>query len=106
MKRPTPRALAAAYEFFKPHEGEIAENLHRAELTVLERDEQVAEWIELSAKVISAQPEPKMDRGRPESGIAAASRDLGIERKDAQRAVKVASLTDEAKQAARGSSPK
>lgn len=65
------------------------------------RDEQVAEWIELSAKIISAQPEPKMDRGRPESGTRAAARELGIEKEAARRAVKVASLTDEAKQAAR-----
>src|SRR5690606_1456244 len=28
---------------------EIAENLHRAELTALERDEQVAKWIDLNA---------------------------------------------------------
>jgi hypothetical protein len=48
---------------------EIAENLHRAELTVLERDVQVARWIELtSAKKsepeISVQPAPKR-KGRP-----------------------------------------
>jgi hypothetical protein len=40
-------------------------------------------------------PKPK------EGGINAASRDLGIERKEAQRAVKIAGLSDEAKQAAR-----
>ncbi len=37
----------------------------RAELTALERDEQVAEWIELSAKIISGQSDPKIGRGRP-----------------------------------------
>lgn len=86
---------------------EIAENLHRAELTALERDEQVAKWVELNAdrqKAQSAPIESKRPDGkghRQESGINAASRELGIERTDAQRAVKVASLSDEAKEAAR-----
>lgn len=35
-------------------------------------------------------------RGRPESGISHAARQLGIEETDAKRAVKVASLTPEA----------
>lgn len=39
-------------------------------------------------------------RGRESKGINAASRDLGIDRTEAQRSVKVASLTPEAKQAA------
>ena len=83
---------------------EISENLHRAELTALQRDEQIARWIELTktkreataADQVSAQSAPKVT-GRPESGINAAARELGIERTDAQRAVKVASLTPEAK---------
>jgi ParB/RepB/Spo0J family partition protein len=76
---------------------EISENLDRAELTHLQRDEQLAEWIRLT-ETIPAQNAPKL--GRPESGINAASRDLGVERTDAQRAVKVASLSPEAKAAA------
>lgn len=81
---------------------EIAENLHRAGLTALERDEEVARWIELTeAKPISSQVATKFSaRGRPESGINAAARELGIDKDDAHRAVKVASLSDEAKQAA------
>lgn len=39
------------------------------------------------------QSAPKPQGGRPESGINAASRELGIEATDASRAVKVASLT-------------
>jgi ParB-like chromosome segregation protein Spo0J len=79
---------------------EISENLHRSELTALERDGHVARWIELTdAKRLSVQSAPKM-RGRPESGVNAAARGLGIESTDAKRAVKVASLTDEAKAAA------
>lgn len=86
---------------------EIAENLHRAELTVLERDEQVAKWIDLSANRQTAQNEPiesKRNDGkghRHEGGINAASRELGIQRMDAQRAVKVAGLSEQAKQVAK-----
>jgi ParB family chromosome partitioning protein len=83
----------------------IAENLHRAELTKLERDGFLSEWISLRDQ--SAQTEPieskRVDgKGhRPQSGINSASRELGIDRTDLQRAIKVASLSDEAKEAAR-----
>lgn len=77
---------------------EIAENLHRAELTKLDRDVMVAEWIKLTE--VSVQFAQK-GNGRPESGISAASRELGIERSDASRAVSVAAISDEAKDAAR-----
>lgn len=76
---------------------EISENLHRADLTVLERDTQVARWIELTklrqADAVSG------GRGN-EGGVRAASRDLGISEPDARRSVNVASLSDEAKEAA------
>jgi ParB family transcriptional regulator, chromosome partitioning protein len=84
---------------------EISENLHRIELTPLEHDKHVAKWIELCEqrgsvqKAQNAPIESKRDDGRghrQEGGINAASRELGIERTDAQRAVKVASLSDEA----------
>lgn len=77
---------------------EISENLHRADLSKLERDEQVAEWIKIKER-ISCQVDTK--RGRPESGVNAAARELGVQQTDAHRAVKVASLSDEAKDAAR-----
>ncbi|WP_442880600.1 ParB/RepB/Spo0J family partition protein [Aurantimonas sp. C2-5-R2] len=85
---------------------EIAENLHRSELTALQRDEQVARWIELTSArrslaegdVLSRQADAKP--GRPEGGVRAASRELGLSEADARRAVKVASLSGEAKQAA------
>lgn len=82
---------------------EIAENLHRAELTAAERDEHLARWIELteSKQKVLRQLDAKPQGGRPEGGIRAAARELGISEADARRAVKVASLSDEAKQAAR-----
>lgn len=80
---------------------EISENLHRAELTKLERDEQVAEWIELKERVNAVQIEPHKKRGQQPGGISAAAREIGVDETDAKRAVKVASLSDEAKKTAR-----
>jgi ParB-like chromosome segregation protein Spo0J len=79
---------------------EIAENLHRAELSVLERDEHVAEWLKL-ADVVFVQVEQKPKAGRPEGGISRASREIGVDRQDARRAKIVASLPDQAKEIAR-----
>jgi len=79
---------------------EIAENLHRSELTALERDQHIAKWIELADRRILVQIEPKMGRGRPQGGVRAASRDLGVQHNDALRAIKVASLSQNAKDAA------
>ena len=75
---------------------EIAENLHRAELTKLERAEQIEEWRELAAKMAqvapSAHPE---ERGQRKTAEA-----LGVTREEVQRAEKIAHITDEAKEAA------
>lgn len=86
---------------------EIAENLHRSELTKLERDDNIAEWIKITERLQSRQSdgnESKREDGRghrQEGGIAAASRELGVEESDARRSVRVSSLSDEAKDAAR-----
>jgi ParB-like chromosome segregation protein Spo0J len=83
---------------------EITENLHRAELTALERDEHIARWIELTeanTAEVSPQPVAKPEGGRPEGGVRDRARKLGIGREDARHAVKVASLSPEAKTAAR-----
>lgn len=83
---------------------EIAENLHRAELTVQERADHIAEWVKLTDEKVKAQVAPLTkphDRGRPNQGINAAVRELGIDRTEAQRAVKIAGISEEAKAAAR-----
>ena len=81
---------------------EIAENLHRAELSALERDEQVALWVRLNKERVNAsQVGTHNKRGQVPGGVNAAARELGIGKNDAHRAVKVAGLSDEAKQAAR-----
>lgn len=80
---------------------EIAENLHRADLKKLERDEQVAEWIKITDKLHASQTATHRQAGQQPGGINAAARELGIDKDDAHRAVKVAGLSDEAKDAAR-----
>jgi hypothetical protein len=82
---------------------EIAENLHRADLSKLERDEQISEWIKITERTSKSQNESlRADgRGGRPSGVENAARELGIHRHDAHRAVQVASLSEEAKDAAR-----
>ncbi len=103
---------------------EIAENLHRAELTALEHDQHLAEWIRLTEQIEAEKNAPpvleltrELDaeparRGRPKKqkpvqsepvsrkggrghhgGVRQAARELGVSQPDAQRALKVASLT-------------
>jgi hypothetical protein len=74
--------------------------LHRSELTALERAENIAEWVKLTDKLAQVGQVSKGGRGN-EGGIAAAARELGVERKVADRADKIAALSDEAKEAAR-----
>lgn len=73
----------------------------RAELTVQERADQIAEWVRLTEeKNIGATcADIQRGRGQPKGGINAAVRDLGIDRTEAQRAVKIASITPEARAA-------
>jgi ParB/RepB/Spo0J family partition protein len=94
----------------------ISENLHRNELNALDRAKQIAEWIRLTEEK-GGQPEPvssvataievssqvatKPQGGRPESGVRAAARDLGVGKDEAHRAVKIAGITPEAEEAAR-----
>jgi len=80
---------------------EITENLHRAELTALERSEQIARWAELTVAKVSQSATPCGGDQPHEKGIRKVARDLKLDKDDVQRAVKVSSLSDEAKRAAR-----
>jgi hypothetical protein len=84
---------------------EIAENLHRADLTTLQRNEQVAEWIVLTeadaAERVLSQVATKPLGGRPSVGIRAAARKLGVDKDSAYRATKIAKISSAAKDAAR-----
>lgn len=83
---------------------EISENLHRSELSALERAEQIAEWIRLAseadedADAISSQLGTKP--GRPEGGVNAAARNLGIAKTEAHRAADIAAMDPDAKKEA------
>jgi ParB/RepB/Spo0J family partition protein len=101
----------------------ISENLHRNELTALQRAEQIAEYarltkeklegrtedlVKLNGKMpsaeqtgISAQVDQKMPRGRPEGGESLAARKLGMDRSEVRRATRVDSIIPAAKEAAR-----
>ena len=88
---------------------EISENLHRAELSALERAEQVNEWLklteskpkELSNQVGSKVANDGTRRARPEGGKRAGAREIGVNREAADRAGKIAAISPEAKEAAR-----
>lgn len=71
-----------------PHEV-FAKNLQGAELTPLERSYYIAEWMRLTDEKgkAKAQVVPSAHTGgRPNKGINAATRELGLERTKAQRA--------------------
>ena len=66
----------------------------------MERDRLVAEWCRLVGREVSAQVAQKPQGGRPKGGESEAARQLGLDRDDVRRAIKVASLSPEAQQAA------
>ena len=70
-------------------------------LPQMERDRLVAEWCRLVGRdEVLAQVAPKVQNGRPKGGEREAARQLGLDRDDVRRAIKVASITPEAQQAA------
>jgi pyruvate/2-oxoglutarate dehydrogenase complex dihydrolipoamide acyltransferase (E2) component len=105
----------------------ISENLHRNELTALQRAEQIAEYARLMSgepedqKEVQVEPDdekaPQAPASEPEKvaqvapvyaggrgntgGVRAASRELGITRDEARRSVKIDSIAPAAKEAAR-----
>jgi hypothetical protein len=92
---------------------EIVENLHRAELTELERADQFAELTELRERraqkdqILDEADKPsqvetvsKGGRGK-KGGVREAARKAGITKDDAHRRMKIAGLPDAAKQVAR-----
>jgi ParB-like chromosome segregation protein Spo0J len=92
---------------------EISANLHRADLTPEEEDEQLAEWVRLfeADQAISGRKVQKKGPGRPKSGISEAARQLQVKgktheakRKRVAHAVKLTSVFQEAKEAAKKAS--
>jgi len=83
----------------------ISENLFRAELTVGQRAEQVAEYAKLAAEKRDAEKPGQVaqvsgGRGK-EGGDSRAARDLGMTREEVRRAKTIAALPEQTKQAAR-----
>jgi hypothetical protein len=79
----------------------ISENLHRVELTALERADQTAEWVKLTGRKVRQVAAVSFGGRGQEGGARAAARDLGVSDRDVRRALQIASLAPEAKQAAR-----
>lgn len=80
---------------------EIAENLHRAELTALERDENLEEWRRLTLEQVRQLGAPSGGQQPKDKGHRKTAKEFGVSEQDVRRAEKVASLTPEAKEAAR-----
>jgi ParB-like chromosome segregation protein Spo0J len=89
---------------------QISENLHRAELTVLDEAEQTAEWLELLKKLAPNQDRDAEKRGpgRPEGLKKKAAKELPIpgktdaaKQKTVDRRLKIADIDAAARQAAR-----
>jgi ParB-like chromosome segregation protein Spo0J len=91
---------------------EISENLHRAELTAIQRSLYIGRWVKLTAKKISLDQKDKSAQrgpistnetnprgsGRKAGGVNAAARELGITRQTAQRSVDIAEHLTQAAQ--------
>jgi len=77
----------------------IAENLHRSELTALERSEQIEEWRVLCEQNPNAQV--GHSGGKPQRGVSQTAKDLGVSRQEVERAEKIAKITPAAKEAAK-----
>jgi ParB-like chromosome segregation protein Spo0J len=77
---------------------ELVENLHRAELTKLQRDRQIVRYVELcgGGERILRGARAKMGRGRPQGGVRAAARELKLAESTARDAMKTAKITEPA----------
>ena len=79
---------------------EIAENLHRADLSAVERAEHIEEWRVLAEKVRNNSA-PLGGAQPAEKGARQAARDLGIDEKTVRNAAKIAALPPEVKEQAK-----
>jgi ParB family chromosome partitioning protein len=80
---------------------EITENLHRADLTAIERAEHIEEWRKLTAEKGREISSPSGGAQPHDTGVKATARKLGVDPKEVRSARKIAGLTPEAKEAAR-----
>lgn len=78
---------------------EIAENLHRAELSAVERADHIEEWRRLAAKG-AHDAHPSKNAQPHNAGVSATAKELGVSRKTVERAAKIAALPPEVKEQA------
>ena len=90
----------------------ISENLHRVELTVIQRAEQIADYAELAKQKHEAPADcascavclirrSTSGQQHGERGDSLAARDLGLSRDEVRRAQTIAALPEKTKEAAR-----
>ncbi len=86
---------------------EISENLHRADLSSMERHDLTGEWIKLASSRKGVPVDHLSEGGKfvggrgNEGGLSATARELGMDRATAHRSVKVHAMSPEAKGEAR-----
>jgi len=83
---------------------EIAENLHRSDLTTQERNEQLAIWVALLEKRTpisdAAQPNSKKPGPKPSRAVAEVAKVSGLSTKTVKEAIKTTKVSPEVKAAA------
>jgi hypothetical protein len=78
----------------------LAENLHRADLTAVQRAESVVEWEKLINRSEGGADTQSAGRQPKDKGISQRARDLGTTREEVRRSRQIAGISPEAKRAA------
>jgi ParB-like nuclease domain len=79
----------------------ISENLHRAELTVGQRADQMAEWVKLSEEEKGVQTGQVSGGRGNQGGISLAARNFGVTRHEVRRNLAIAALPEKTRETAR-----
>lgn len=79
---------------------EIAENLHRSELSNIERAASIDEWRKITERIASHDVTPLGGKQPTESGIRKTAESLGVSHETVRRARQITSIDDGAKEAA------
>jgi ParB-like chromosome segregation protein Spo0J len=80
----------------------IAENLHRAGLTKLQRAELVNKWVKLIKELAKGEQVAQAGGKQPnDKGLSKAAKQLGISREEVRRSKKIAGISSKAKTAAK-----
>lgn len=80
---------------------EISENLHRAELSDVERSKLIEEWRELTCEKVFQLGTPSGGRQQKDIGVRKTSQELGLTPQEVHRAHKIATMAPEAHEVAR-----